>query len=273
LWDLTTGQCLKTFRGHTDRVMSVCVSPDGRSVLSGGWDETVRLWDLATGRCLKVLEVNGHGYNSHGEVNLVGICPKGAVAFAAGEGKKQLRLWDLRDGRSTKSFRAPLGVFTSACFTPSGHWMVTGGAGGGRTLCLWDLANGDMWNLAENVGPIFSVSISPDGSWVLAGTGDGTLRLWELDWDYAFPGWADWDEAARPYLEAFLTLRYANGTNGNRRNGRRRWSTMDFERLIEDLQRRDLGWLKTEGVRRNLDVMIDNWVGPQPLPWSQQVPM
>jgi hypothetical protein len=51
LWDMETGQCLRAFKGHTDRVSSVAWSADQRLVLSGGGQEdgTLRLWDVESG--------------------------------------------------------------------------------------------------------------------------------------------------------------------------------------------------------------------------------
>ena len=46
LWDIATGECLRTFEGHTGSVSSVSFSPDGRFTLSGSWDATLRLWVL-----------------------------------------------------------------------------------------------------------------------------------------------------------------------------------------------------------------------------------
>ena len=58
LWDVETGQLLKTLEGHTDAVTSVAFFSDGEEAVSGSRDKTVKRWDLATGQPLKTFE--GH---------------------------------------------------------------------------------------------------------------------------------------------------------------------------------------------------------------------
>ena len=52
LWDLASGETLRTLEGHTSGVSAVAVLGDGSRALSGSSDNTLRLWDLASGECL-----------------------------------------------------------------------------------------------------------------------------------------------------------------------------------------------------------------------------
>jgi hypothetical protein len=118
-----------------------------------------------------------------------------------------------------------------------------------------------------------SVSFSPDGRWALSGSKDKMLKLWEIDWECEFPPPADWDEGARPYLESFLSLHtpYAAELPQDHtaseeeirlaltRRGKPSWSEQEFDALIRQLQHAGSGWLRPEGVHKQLEEMARKW--------------
>ena len=58
VWDLESGQSIRTLEGHSSRVTGVAITPDGRRAVSASDDKTLRVWDLESGQSLRTLE--GH---------------------------------------------------------------------------------------------------------------------------------------------------------------------------------------------------------------------
>src|SRR5438132_5243274 len=78
LWDLESGQTIRTLEGHTGIVSAVAVTPDGCRAVSASGDRTLRLWDLSNGQALRTLE---------GHTDTVWVC-RAAVFRGNGGGSK-----------------------------------------------------------------------------------------------------------------------------------------------------------------------------------------
>ena len=74
MWDLESGEELRTLKGHTGEVSAVAVTPDGRRAVSCSNDKTLEVWDLESGEELRTLK--GHT----GEVIAVPVTPNGTRA-------------------------------------------------------------------------------------------------------------------------------------------------------------------------------------------------
>ena len=109
LWDVDSGKVVRTFKGHVYGVTGVDVSPDGKSILSCGYDGSVRWWDTATGQQRKIFR---HPYF----VRAVKFTPDGLNAVSAGGGRSEgngkygpggtdfpIRVWSLTDERTTQA--------------------------------------------------------------------------------------------------------------------------------------------------------------------------
>jgi len=111
MWDLKTGEHLRTLRGHTDKVYTVVF--DGVRVVSGSLDSTIRVWDAKDGTCLH--ELTGTDWvltptkqfiiiYSPGHQSLVGLLQLRGDLLVSGAADKKLRLWDLTTGKVRHGF-------------------------------------------------------------------------------------------------------------------------------------------------------------------------
>jgi len=163
-------------------------------------------------------------------------------------------IWDVGTRRVVHQLSVNNRWVTPTTFSPDGRYILIGSDDG--TLQLVNTQEGNAARVFKgHTDWVFSIAISIDGQYALSGSKDQTIRVWALDWDYDFPDPADWDEGARPYLDIFLTLHTPYGRDGLSRVGKPQWTEKDFQKLLQELGYRGYGWLRPEGVRRELEKM------------------
>ena len=172
LWDLATGETLRTLEGHTDAVNTVAVLADGSRALSGSWDNTLRLWDLATGETLRTLEAHS------GSVTAVAVMTDGSHAVS-GSYNNMLLLWDLATGETLRTLEGHFSQVSAVAVLADGSGVLS--ASFDRTLRLWNLATGETLRVLNgHSSEVSAVAVLADGSGALSGSFDRTLRLWDL---------------------------------------------------------------------------------------------
>ena len=156
----------------------MCFGPNGRLLVTAGWDSVVCFWDLTTGQRLGRWEVNAAPMS----VNIVGLeslalSPNGALMAASN--LEEVKIWNLRTGRIVRKFTAHTDCIKSVAFSPDGRTLATGSWD--ATAKLWDTATGrEIRELRGHTFWIESVAFSPDGRLLATASLDGTAKLWEV---------------------------------------------------------------------------------------------
>jgi WD40 repeat protein len=159
------------WHGHEQGVWAIAISPDGKYIVSGSDDQSLRLWDWQ-GNQIGIFQ--GHEQ----AVRAVAFSPD-SKQIISGSADQTLRLWDLQGNQIGKPFQGHEQGIWAVDFSPDGERIVSGGDD--QTLRLWDLEGnqiGEPFQGHENW--IWAVAFSPDGNQIISGSNDQTLRLWNL---------------------------------------------------------------------------------------------
>jgi tRNA A-37 threonylcarbamoyl transferase component Bud32 len=154
--------------GHTGVVVAVAFLTDGKTIVSGSADRTLRIWDLDTGQ-----EKLRFGDGRHA----VGCLAVSTGMILAGQGVT-VRGWDPQSGRELLRLAGHNDAVRCVVLAPDGKSAVSGGDD--RTVRIWDLERGrEIFRFGKHKAGVTGVAMSPDGKQILSCSHDQTLRLWE----------------------------------------------------------------------------------------------
>jgi F-box and WD-40 domain protein CDC4 len=165
VWDMSTGNCLHTLRGHTSTVRCLKMS-DANTAISGSRDTTLRVWDIRTGVCRNVLV--GH----QASVRCLEI--KGDIVVS-GSYDATAKIWSISEGKCLHTLTGHFSQIYAIAY--DGDRVVTGSLD--TSVRVWDAHTGEAIAVLQGHTSLVG-QLQLRGNTLVTGGSDGSVRVWSL---------------------------------------------------------------------------------------------
>ena len=171
LWDTSNGKLIASLEGHSSNVWSVAFSPDGKTLVSSGYDGKVILWSVDEKKSIATLEKH------KGWCRAVAFHPEGSHFATAGEDGTVV-IWETAGQKEVKEIKAHESAVYGLEFSPDGKTLAT--ASTDKTVKLFDWETGkENAKLEGHKDAVWDVAYSKDGSLIATCGADRKIKLWD----------------------------------------------------------------------------------------------
>ena len=176
-WHVADGKVARTFKGHRDMILALALSPDGKTLATGSYDQKIKLWNVADGTERKTL--SGH----NGAV--FGLAFRGdGKLLASASADRTVKLWDVASGERRDTLSQPSKEQFAVAWSADGKRLAAAGAD--NRIRVWSVSP----EAKETTNPlvvarfaheqaILRLVWSADGAAMLSSAQDGTVRVWD----------------------------------------------------------------------------------------------
>ncbi len=178
-WKVSDGSLVRKYEGHTDAIYALALSPDGKTLATGSYDQKIKLWSVETGA--ESLLLKGH----NGGVFGLSYRPDGKV-LASASADRTVKLWEVATGKRLDTLSQPLKEQTTVTFSPDGKTLAA--AGVDNRIRLWSISpaategsNKLLFTRFAHEGALLNLAYTGDGKVLISAAADKTVKTWNAN--------------------------------------------------------------------------------------------
>lgn len=184
---------LRTLDGHQYNTTSVVFIPNGKLLISGGYDGLIKFWNYKTGALLKTL-IHGDYLNGGNSLKL-SVSPDGKFIASTGIGYNLvIKIWRIADGALINTIPLNVGIYGSAVvqYSPDGKYLAcatvaykSGKTGYTGNIYFYTTTGSKVLSYSDGdgsptIGGIKSIAFSPDSKYIAYGLNNSTFKVAQI---------------------------------------------------------------------------------------------
>jgi len=163
---------LATLQGHGKTVNSIAFGPDGKMIVSGGADNTIRTWDASSGQLLNTINAD--------QKDVLSVCFSSDGKHLGSAGANgSVKMWSAQSGNLVAEFKDYKAAVRTVVFSPDARYIAA--AGEGNNVIIWETENMQLVeNFPANDKGVNAIAFSDNGSTFVAVGNDAAIKIWDI---------------------------------------------------------------------------------------------
>jgi serine/threonine protein kinase len=159
-------------KGQKCFVYAVAISPNGKTLVNGSEDKSIKIWDFNTKNLLNVIQEKSG-------VRSIDISPNGQT-LVSGSNDGTIRILDLKTKELKRSLRQHTNRIRSIAISGDEETLVSGSSD--KTIKIWNLKTGNLKKeFADHKSSVLSLALGPDNKTLVSGSLNGLIKIYDLE--------------------------------------------------------------------------------------------